>query len=137
MNEINERYKIKWFCWWWKRKKVVFIYLPLMIIMLLHLSALKVRPAHFRALVQRESKVLAPQIVEDIMFRSSMKALTGGKEIIFRWNCGVVATEEYSRVIFIPNEKRIINRVQLAVLHYCLCQMLNLSSEKDLVNILE
>ena len=61
----------------------MFIYLPLMIIMLLHLSALKVRPAHFRALVQRESKVLAPQIVEDIMFRSSMKALTGGKEIIF------------------------------------------------------
>ena len=55
-----------------------------MIIMLLHLSALKVRPAHFRALVQRESKVLAPQIAEDIMFRSSMKAVTGGKEIIFR-----------------------------------------------------
>ena len=52
-------------------KGVVFIVLPLMITMLLDLSALKVRPAQFRAIAQRESKVLAPQIVEDIMFRSS------------------------------------------------------------------
>ena len=63
---------------------VVFIDLPLMITILLDLSALKVRPAQFRALVQRESKVFAPQIVEDIMFRSSMKALTGGNAILFR-----------------------------------------------------
>ena len=55
-------------------KGVVFIDLPLMITMLVDLSALKVRPAQFRAIIQRESKVLAPQIVED-MFRSSMKAL--------------------------------------------------------------
>ena len=52
-------------------KGVVFIVLPLMITMLLDLSALKIRPAQFRAIAQRESKVLAPQIVEDIMFRSS------------------------------------------------------------------
>ena len=63
---------------------VVFIHLPLMITILLDLSALKVRPAQFRAIVQRESKVFAPQIVEDIMFRSSMKALIGGNEILFR-----------------------------------------------------
>ena len=65
-------------------KGVVFIDLPLMITILLDLSALKVRPAQFRALVQRESQVFAPQIVEDIMFRSSMKALIGGNEILFR-----------------------------------------------------
>ena len=65
-------------------KGVVFIDLPLMITILLDLSALKVRPAQFRAIVQRESKVFAPQIVEDIMFRSSMKALIGDNEILFR-----------------------------------------------------
>ena len=66
-------------------KGVVFIDLPFMITMLLDLSALKVRPAHFRAIVQRESKVFAPQTVEDVMFRSSMKVLIGGNEILFRW----------------------------------------------------
>ena len=65
-------------------KGVVFIDLPLMMTMLLDLSALEVRPAQFRAIVQRESKVFAPQIVEDIMFRSSMKALIGGNKILFR-----------------------------------------------------
>ena len=65
-------------------KGVVFIDLPLMITILLDLSALKVRPAQFRAIVQRESKAFAPQIVEDIMFRSSRKALIGGKAILFR-----------------------------------------------------
>ena len=40
-------------------KRVVFIDLPLMITMLLDLSALKVRPAQIRAIVQQESKVFA------------------------------------------------------------------------------
>ena len=93
-------------------KGVVFIDLPFMITMLLDLSALKVRPAHFRAIVQRESKVFAPHTVEDIMFRSSMKALIGGNKILFRWNCGVVATKEYSRIMFIPAKKSIIDRAQ-------------------------
>ena len=93
-------------------KGVVFIDLPFMITMLLDLSALKVRPAHFRAIVQRESKVFAPHTVEDIMFRSSMKALIGSNKILFRWNCGVVATKEYSRIMFIPAKKSIIDRAQ-------------------------
>ena len=42
-------------------KGVVFIDLPFMITMLLDLSALKVRPACFRPIVQWESKVFAPQ----------------------------------------------------------------------------
>ena len=52
--------------------------------MLLDLSALKVRPARFRAIAQQESKVFAPQIVEDIVFRSSMKALIGGNKMLFK-----------------------------------------------------
>ena len=64
-------------------KVVVFIDLPLIISMLLDLSALKVRPAQFRYIIQWESKVFAPEIVEDIMFRSSMKALIGDNEISF------------------------------------------------------
>ena len=95
-------------------------------------------PAHFRAIVQQESKVFAPQTVEDIMFRSSMKALIGGNEILFRWNCGVVATKEYSRIMFIPAKKSIIDRVQPAKIpHWCLCQLLGASWEKDLLNIPE
>ena len=66
-------------------KGVVFIDIPFMMTMLLDLSTLKVMPAHFRAIVQWESKVFAPHTVEDIMFRSSMKALIGGNETLFRW----------------------------------------------------
>ena len=102
-------------------KGVVFIDFPFMITMLLDLSALKVRPAHFRALEKRESKVFASQTVEDIMFRSCMKALIGGNDILFRWSCGVVATKEYSRVMFIPAKTSIINRLQLAKIP-CWCQ---------------
>ena len=93
-------------------KGVVFIALSLMITMLLDLSALKVRPAHFRAIVQWESKVFPPQIVKDIIIRSSIKVLIGGNEILFRWDCGVVATKEYCRIVFIPAKRSIIDRVQ-------------------------
>ena len=48
-------------------KGVVFIDLPLMITMPLNLSALKLRPAQFRVIVQGGCKVFAPQIVEDIV----------------------------------------------------------------------
>ena len=52
--------------------------------MLLDVSALKLRPAHFRAILKRESKVSAMEIVDAIMFRSSMKALISGKDKLFR-----------------------------------------------------
>ena len=117
-------------------KGVVLIDLPFMISMLLDLSALKVRPTHFRAIAQQESKVFAPHTMEDIMFRSSMKAVIGGNEILFRWNCGVVATKEYCRIMFIPVKKSIIDRVQSAKIpRCCLCQLLGASWEKDLLNI--
>ena len=47
-----------------------------MITMLLDYSALKLRPAHFKGIVQWENKVFAPHTMEDIMFRSLMKALS-------------------------------------------------------------
>ena len=62
---------------------VVLIDFFLMMTMLLDLSGVKVRAAHFWAIAQQESKVLALQIVEGIMFRLSMKGLNGGKEILF------------------------------------------------------
>ena len=102
-------------------KGVVFIDLLFMITLLLDLSALKVRPAHFRAIVQQESKFFVPQTVEDIIFRSSIKALIGGNKMLFRWNCGVVAAKEYSKFMFIPAKKSIADRVQPAkILCWCL-----------------
>ena len=67
-------------------KGIVSIDLPLMITVVLDLSALTVRPAQFRSIVHGESKVFAPQIVEEIMFRSSMKAQIGGNKILFKRN---------------------------------------------------
>ena len=61
-------------------KGVVLIDVPLMITMRLDLSGLKLRPTHFRAIVQQERKVLALQIVADIVFRPSTKALICGKD---------------------------------------------------------
>ena len=60
---------------------VIFIDLPLMITMVLDLSPLKIRPVYLRAIVKQKSKVPAPQIVDDIMFSTSMKALIGRKDI--------------------------------------------------------
>ena len=89
-------------------KGVVFIDFPWMIPMLLDLSTLKLRLAHFRAIIQQKRKVFAPQIVEDFIFRSSMKALIDGKEILFRWNFGVVSTKKYSRIMLIPAKKKVL-----------------------------
>ena len=108
-------------------KAVVFIDLRLMTTMLLDLLG-TVRPAHFKVIVQEENKVFARQIVEDIIFRSSIKALICGNKILFRWNCGVVATKKYSRIMFIPTKKSIIDRVQPAkFLRWCICQLLGAS----------
>ena len=112
-------------------KGVVFIDLRFMKTMLLDLSALKVRPAHFRAIVQWESKVFTPHTVEDIMFGSSMRYYLDGI-------CGVVATKEYSRIMSMPAKNSIKDRVQPAkILRWCLCQLLGVSWEKDLLNIPE
>ena len=114
-----------------RQKGAVFIDLPLMATIILDLPGLKIMPAHFRAIIQHKNKVFAPQIMED-MFMSSIKALIGGSKILFRLNCGVVATKKYSEIMFIPAKKRIIDKMQLAkILCWCLCQLLGASWEKD------
>ena len=93
-------------------KGVMFIDLPFMTTILLDLSAVKGRPADFRAIVQQESKVFAPQTVEDIMFRSSMKALIGGNEILFRWVWWL--QKSILELCSFQPKKSIIDRVQPA-----------------------
>ena len=54
------------------------------------LSALKSRPAQVRAVVQRESKVWAPETVADIRLRSSMKAHSKGNSVVLVVNLGTL-----------------------------------------------
>ena len=54
-------------------KGVAFIDLPLTMTIEHDLSALNSRPAQFRAVTYRESRVWAPETMEDIRLRSSMK----------------------------------------------------------------
>ena len=62
-------------------KGVVLIDLPFMITMLLDLSALKVRPTHFRAIVQWESKVFAPKSYSTIE-KQSFCTIKGGRDYV-------------------------------------------------------
>ena len=95
-------------------KGVVFIDLPLIMTIERDLSALNSRPAQVRAVMHRESKVWAPETVEDIRLRSSMKARSKGNAVLLVVNLGTLACTEYSSMMFIPAKKRIIERVQPA-----------------------
>ena len=63
-------------------KGVVFIDLPLTMTIERDLSALNSRPAQFRAVMHRESRVWAPETFEDIRLRSSMKARSKGNIVL-------------------------------------------------------
>ena len=78
------------------------------------MSALNPRPAKVRAVVHQESKVLAPETVEDIRLRTSMKAHSKGNSVLLVINLGTLTCKEYSSIMFIPAKKRIIERVQPA-----------------------
>ena len=95
-------------------KGVVFIDLPLTMTIERDLSALNSRPAQVRAVMHRESKVWAPNILVDIRLRSSMKARSKGNVVLLVVNLGTLACIEYSRMMFIPAKKRITERVQPA-----------------------
>ena len=95
-------------------KCVVFIDLPLTMTIECDLSALNSRPAQVRAVMQRESKVWAPETLVDIRLRSSMKARSKGNVVLLVVNLGTLACIEYSRMMFTPSKKRIIERVQPA-----------------------
>ena len=91
----------------------MFIDLPLIMAIEQDLSALNSRPAQVRAVVHRESKVWAPETVEDIRLRSSIKAHSKGNSVLVV-NLGTLTCTQYSSIMFIPAKKRIIERVQLA-----------------------
>ena len=88
--------------------------LPLIMTIEGDLSALSSRPAQVRAVVQRESKVWAPETVADIRLRSSVEALSKGSLASLLVNLGTLTCKEYASVILILAKKRIIERVQRA-----------------------
>ena len=94
-------------------KGVVFIDLPLIMTIEHDLSAQNSRPAQVRAVTHRESKGWAPETVEAIRLRSSMKACSKGNAVLLVVNLGTLACTEYSSMIFIP-AKKIIERGQPA-----------------------
>ena len=63
-------------------KGVVFIDLSLTMTIERDLSALNSRPASFRAVMHRESRVWAAEAVADIRIRSSMKAPSKGNTVL-------------------------------------------------------
>ena len=78
------------------------------------LSALNSRPAQVRAVVHPESKVWAPETVEDNRLRSSIKSRSKGNSVLLVVNLGPLTCAKYSSIMFIPAKKRIIERVQPA-----------------------
>ena len=95
-------------------KGVVFIDLPLTMTIERDLSALNSRPAQVRAVMHRESKVWAPETLANIRLMPSMKAHSKGNAVLLVVNLETLACIEYSRMMFIPAKKRIIERVQPA-----------------------
>ena len=55
------------------------------------LSDLNSKPAQVTAVIHRESKVWAPETVEDIRLRSSMKARSKGNAVLLVVNIGTLA----------------------------------------------
>ena len=92
-------------------KVVVFIDLSFTVTIEHDLSALKSRPAQVRAVMHRESKVWAPQSVEDIRLGSSMKARSKGSVVLLVVNLGTLACIKYKSMIFICAKKTLIERV--------------------------
>ena len=83
--------------------------LPLILTIKQDLSALNSRPAQVTAVVHQESKFWTVETVEDIKFRSSMKAHNKGNLVLLVVNIGTLTCK-----MLIPAKKRIIERVQSA-----------------------
>ena len=67
-------------------KGVVFIDLPLAMTIEHDLSALNSTPAQFRAVMHRERRIWAPETVEGVRLRSSMKAQSKGNTVLLMVN---------------------------------------------------
>ena len=74
--------------------------------------------------------------MEDISLRSSMKTHSKGNLVLLLVNSGTLTSKEYSSIMIIPVNKRILERVQpVNTSLWCLCQALVSESENDLLNI--
>ena len=110
---------------------VEFIDLPLIITMLRDLCALEDMPAQVSAVIQRESRSLAPATEDDIKLISSMKALTKGRETFPKFmKFGAFDNISYSMMTLIPARKRMMDKVQPAKITLkCWCQLLGAKDE--------
>ena len=88
--------------------------LPLIMTVERDLSALNSRPAQVKGVVHRKSKVLAPEIVDNIRLRSTMKARSKGNSVLLVVNLETLIYKEYSSIKFMQAKKRAIERVQTA-----------------------
>ena len=100
-----------------KEKGVVFIELPLTMTTECDLSTLNSRPAQVRAVIHQESKVWAMETLADTRLRPSMKAHSNGNVVLLVVNLGTLACIEYSSMMLIPANERIIERVQPAKIY--------------------
>ena len=101
------------------------------------LSALNSRPVNVRTGIHGESIVWAPETVQNIRLRSSMKACSKGNEVLLVQNIGTFASIEYPRMmVFIPAKKIITERVQqVKIPHRYLSQSLVADLKNDLLKI--
>ena len=86
---------------------VGFIDLPLIMTIGWDLSALNSRPAQVRAVMHWESKIWAPETVEDRLW-SSIKAGRKDNSVLLVVKLGTLSCTEYSSIMFIAAKKRII-----------------------------
>ena len=89
-------------------KSVVFMELTLIITIEWDLSTLSSRPAQVRTVAQQETKVWAPETVEDIRLRSSLKVSIKGNLVFLVMNLGTLTCKEYSYMMLITLKKIII-----------------------------
>ena len=94
------------------QKGVLFIDLRLLMTTEHDLSALNCKPAQVSTVIHLESKVWAPETVEDRRLRSSRKAHCKDNAVLLVVNLGTLTFTEYSSMMFIPTNKRIIERLE-------------------------
>lgn len=100
------------------------------------MSTLSSRLAQIRTVVQQETKVWAPETVEDIRLRLSLKVSMKGNLVFLVMNLETLSSKEYSYMMLITLKKITVQSVKPAnIPHVCLCQALLGDSENELLTI--
>lgn len=88
-------------------------------------------PAQVSAVLQCESRYLATDTKDDIKLKSSMNALTKGREPFPEYmKHGAFDNKAYSMMSLIPDRKRILDKVQPGNIRLK-CQQLGAEDEKE------